>query len=82
MEPKLTHTVLLHGLEYGAYLTSENEDGSLELTAIALNNGQLFPVSRARKAQADTSGIDPSVPFYVKRDEPKAPKAAADEPKS
>ena len=81
MDTKITHTVLLHGLEYSAYVTDENDDGSLELTAIALNNKQPFPVSRARKAPADASGIDPHVPFYVKREEPKAEKPKA-EPKS
>jgi len=70
-EQKFTHTVLLHGLKYDAYTTEENEDGSLEMMGVAINNGQLFPISRARKAPADTSKVDPAVPFWVRRAEPK-----------
>lgn len=63
-EKEYTHTVHLHGLQYNARVVSTNEDGSLEMTAVALNNGQEFPLSRVRQVP-ESGAFSPAVPHYV-----------------
>lgn len=56
-------TVLHQDVEYKARIVSENDDGTLTVEAVALNNGQLF---RVRVQRADLRAGKP---------EPKAPEA-------
>lgn len=59
--------LLLHSLRFDATVTEEHEDGSIKVIASS-KTGDKFPKSRVKRAPADTSKLDPAVPYWTTRE--------------